>query len=564
MVILALVLVFWWTTSYEVVSLAQTESYKTVNPASCIDPWFVPNTNGTCYYGDSVKAAVVCNEETKQLHALYCYCMTPDSISDQVVVGTCFYTCMTRSIYVEAPTMCSSLNREGTLCGDCNNKNHSFPRAYSYDTDCMKCPHPDSWWLYLAEALLPLSAFIGIVIVCRVSVVSPQLRLFVFFSQLFSTPINARSVILYIKNNLSMMDVPVRIYMAIFGIWNLDFFRTLYPGVCLHLSELQVLALDYVVAVYPMVLMVVAYIVVELHGCGFKPMLLIWKPFHPIFARFRRKWNIQTTIIDAFVTFFILSTTKFFSVSFDLLIPTVLYLASGKSPTHGLRLYYNANIVYMGHQHLPYVVLAFACISIFVLFPFFILITSSSSFLQRCLKNRSGERRALGEFVYSFQQYYKDGTNGSRDCRWYAGLYLVVFLAVYLSYALMQDGLVYHMCAMFFPLFAIVALLVEPYKEEYAIYNLLECVLFLWLSLSCTSMTIIHNAQDLQAVFVVPAFVILLLVSIVPLVYAKVIIIHWVWRRTQRRGYCTECHCFEPELEESLPHRIACSLEYKQ
>ena len=57
--ILALVLVFWWTTSYEVVSLAQTESYKTVNPASCIDPWFVPNTNGTCHCGDSVKAAVV-------------------------------------------------------------------------------------------------------------------------------------------------------------------------------------------------------------------------------------------------------------------------------------------------------------------------------------------------------------------------------------------------------------------------------------------------------------------------------------------------------------------------
>ena len=99
--------------------------------------------------------------------------------------------------------------------------------------------------------------------------------------------------------------------------------------------------------------------------------------------------------------------------------------------------------------------------------------------------------------MYSFQQYYKDGTNRSRDCRWYAGLYLVVFLAVYLSYALMQDGFVYHMCAMFFPLFAIVALLVEPYKEEYAIYNSLECVLFLWLSLSCTSVTIIHNAQDL-------------------------------------------------------------------
>jgi hypothetical protein len=30
----------------------------------------------------------------------------------------------------------------------------------------------------------------------------------------------------------------------------------------------------------------------------------------------------------------------------------------------------------------------------------------------------------------AFQGCYKDGTNGSRDCRWLAGLYLVVFLGV--------------------------------------------------------------------------------------------------------------------------------------
>ena len=37
---------------------------------------------------------------------------------------------------------------------------------------------------------------------------------------------------------------------------------------------------------------------------------------------FRRFWGIQTTIMDAFVIFFLLSTTKLLSVSFALLMGT--------------------------------------------------------------------------------------------------------------------------------------------------------------------------------------------------------------------------------------------------
>ena len=82
---------------------------------------------------------------------------------------------------------------------------------------------------------------------------------------------------------------------------------------------------DYLIAVYPMLLMVIAYSLVELHGHRFRPVLYMWRPFHYFFARFRREWDLRTSIIDAFVTFFILSTTKLFSVSFHLLMPTELF-----------------------------------------------------------------------------------------------------------------------------------------------------------------------------------------------------------------------------------------------
>ena len=563
---LVLILVYWKLCSAVVLSveeLAQNQSNISVSDsATCIGPWFTAMTNGTCHCGAAVNGAVMCNKETQQVKVAVCYCMTPDSLNNKMVVGTCFYTCESGSpyYYEQAPTKCSNLNRKGTLCGNCDNENHAFPRAYSYDMDCMKCPHPDSWWLYVAEAFIPLTAFVVIVIVCRVSVVCPKLRVFVFFSQLLSMPINARSSILYIKYYHSSVDTPIRIFMAIFGVWNLDFFRTLYPGVCLHLSELQVLALDYLVAVYPMILMIVGYALVELHGYGFRPLLLIWRHFHAVFVRFRREWNIETTIIDAFATFFILSTTKFFSVSFDLLIPTVLHLASGESPHHEIRLYYNANIVYMGHQHLPYAILAFAAFGLFVLLPFFLLMMSSFSLFHSCLRNCNHERRALGEFVHSFQQYYKDGTNGSPDRRWYAALYLIVFSAIYLSYAFMQDGLIYNLTAIFSILFAIVTLLAEPYRQEYSIYNSLDCVLFLWIALFCISLITVRTATEHDAGFVKPAVLFVAFVSVMPFVYVVAIFTHWVWKSQN----CGKCQCMEGDREESLPHRIACSFEYRE
>ena len=44
-----------------------------------------------------------------------------------------------------------------------------------------------------------------------------------------------------------------------YSIWNLDFFRSIYPPFCIHphMSALQVVSLDYIVAVYPMILVLV-------------------------------------------------------------------------------------------------------------------------------------------------------------------------------------------------------------------------------------------------------------------------------------------------------------------
>ena len=115
------------------------------------------------------------------------------------------------------------------------------------------------------------------------------------------------------------------IILALYGVWNLDFFRTFYSDLCLGLDVLPTLALDYVIAVYPLLLMIITYLLVVLHDRNYRVITIMWKPFRVMCSLFRRNWNVRTSIIDAFATFFFLSNIKFLSVSLDFLIPTQVF-----------------------------------------------------------------------------------------------------------------------------------------------------------------------------------------------------------------------------------------------
>ena len=59
--------------------------------------WLFPDSslNNTCTCGNDIEGAVKCDNSTKEVSILPCYCMTYDE-STGPVVGTCFYNCVTR------------------------------------------------------------------------------------------------------------------------------------------------------------------------------------------------------------------------------------------------------------------------------------------------------------------------------------------------------------------------------------------------------------------------------------------------------------------------------------
>ena len=267
--------------------------------------------------------------------------------------------------------------------------------------------------------------------------------------------------------------------------------------------------------------------------------------------------------MDAFVTFFILSTTKLFTVSYDLLVGTRLYtpVSKEKYRSLGLHLYYDPNIKYFDTEHhLPLAIMAIAVLTVFIIIPLCPLLCYQCKWFQKCLTRCHLRGRTLDEFVNTFQQYYKDGSNGEWDCRWFAGFYLILRAAVFLTYALSLSATssVLLICVMIIG--AVVFLIVEPYNEEYSAFNTVHANFLLWQALYFAIMAQGSLAFCLERKFDVITDLFLIIILLAPLVYIIGVAMHHLYTR----GACSRVIQNEASLSVSLPDRLVNSSKYRE
>ena len=543
--------------------------------------WFF-SSNGTCKCGNDIHNTVRCNNSTKEVAILDCYCMTYNKLMGPVV-GACFYNCENNPVLKDAlyhllPTdvtqlnnyMCGHLNREGQLCGKCK-ENYSTP-VYSYDLKCVQCStSPSNWVKYILAAFLPLTVFFVLVVSCRLSATSPKLRSFVFFSQSVAIGPNVR-IVLAATEPYPIAATSAKVLFALYGIWNLDFFRTLMPHICVNVGTLQALALDYAIAFYPLILLVVAYTMIQAHTCNFRVISVICRPFHRCTKHFRSQWDVGTSIVEAFATFLLLSYVKLFNVSFDLLVPTKLYNVNGSSL--GLYLYYDATIEYFGNEHLPYGVLAVIVMLVFILFPLLLLLLYPMRYFQRCLSCCGVRWHALPIFIDAFQGCYKDGTNGSRDHRRFAAAFLLVQILFFILFVLSQTALFYGAALIALIPLVMTIVIVQPYKPRFSTFNIVDSVLVLLMALWCAAI-VCTNIAELKAQKWSKFFASLsYLLGVLPLFYISFVTLHWMCsqrvfgRRMIERvcGWITENRrqIVATGSMESLPDRLINPDEYEE
>ena len=459
--------------------------------------WLHPSGDGECVC-DPLQTVVVCKNECKnetKVGVLNIYCLTSNGDeSNTSVVGACLatvnhgerllsqiglYNKVFENLLDQEEQTCGYLNRRGRLCGKC--KPNYCLSAYSYDIKCYPCT--SSIWKgvvkYVCIAYLPLTIFLCIVIMFHISVTSPAMNVPVLFCQILSSP---ASLIYFLQLTRGTHTFYfIKFLSTVYGIWNLDFFRSLIPPICLPLNTMQIMALDYLVAVYPLFLLTCFYVLLKAHDRGYRLVVRLWRPFLWCTARLRQQWNIRHSIIDAFATFLLLSYVKLLNISHILLIPTKVHNATGSSI--GDFLFYDATVEYMGPDHRPYAILAILVLVVGVLFPTVLLLLYPMQCFQKCL-NRSGlNSPGLQMFMQCFQGYYRDRTDGGRECRYFAAVYPAFRIAAFVMFSIAPN---ITFCFAF-PLFCVIVTVtlafVSPYKQPYQKYNKLDFVMILSLGI---------------------------------------------------------------------------------
>ena len=468
-------------------------------------PMWMTHTNGSCMC-DKVKQTTTifkCNQEDRSLTLQACYCVSYYRELNQTLVGNCLYSCITTFHYTVCPhqshKICLKYNRQGELCGKCIEE-MGYP-MYSDSVSCINCTTlVPGMFKYAAMAFIPLTIFYVVVIVFRISATSEKLVGYVMVSQILAMPAQLRY--LSITHNTRFRQRAINIAISIHSIWNLDFFKSYYSPFCFNnqLSSIETASLNYIIALYPLCLILVTYILIRIHD-KYYTLTSAWEPVQSVFSHIRHQCNIKKSLVDVFVTFHLLSYMKILNTSFDILMPTKLYTMQGIPISRHFLFYDGSQMLFKG-EHQCYIFLAVIMFILFNAFPLLLLILYPFRCFQSLL-NRCGRCRfqLMHTFMDSYQGCYK---LYPIDCRHFSAVQLLVRLANLVVFSVTLNRFYHIFASTIFLALAALVVILKPYRDSRQ--NTLDVILYLitafgYLSATGYALTQEHSYSTVLASF---------------------------------------------------------------
>ena len=545
-----------------------------VSCSGACPPWTVySSASGECQCGEGLHGVVRCDRDNKRISLLKCYCMSYNRDFNTTVVGPCNAMCrgmgahryhsynvlnVSDDVSLLNSELCGRYSREGQLCGRC--KNNTGPPVYSYSLECVPCLETEfksNLFKYVAVAFLPSTIFYLGAVMFKLSVTSGNMVAYVLVCQIVSVPATQRHLLL----SFEKQAIGIKLLIAVYSMWNLDFFGSLYRPFCIHpkMSTLHVLALDYLVGVYPLFLIFLTYIAVTLHD-RYPLVVKIWRPVYRVFMCIRQEWDIRGSLVQAFATFLVLSYVKILYVSFDLLTP--VYLKTVDGGTLNQTYLFNAgDLVYFGSEHLPFGILAVFMLTVFNILPMVLLFLYPCGWFRKCLSFCGASNHVLHTFMEAFQGCYR---HQPRDCRHFAALYLLLRILNNLSSVVFIRRPSLAVSCLLFILVILSLVLISPYRR--GAHNKID-ILFFLAGISVfplaylASFTWPYSNDRVNRVFKIFS----ILVALIPVLYGTILFLRKVLPRKFQvtlKRYCiilTSCRrrSVEQDVEDlGYPYRF--------
>ena len=466
-------------------------------------------------------------------------CISYDSSTSKEVTGRCpyfyyNYTCSSnfdRNNFVKC-----AAHRTGALCGMCID-NYGIPlnSLYLECVDCLNDEHM-GWLKFILLEIVPVTVMVTLILIFNMKISNGSINGYIFYCQVITISIPGWYYPAWISSHwfghssqanlnyeelykLSSTTLP-------FSIWNLNFLTAIpVPpaqfSVTCHANALTAIASWYVVAAYPLVLLLLLYVWSEMYNEGYRCVVFITRPLHQRLARFWRMFDIEPALTDSIAVVYVISFTQFVSTSFKLLHFTTMYQTKGMKHQR-TSFYYNGAMEYFGWPHAIPGMFAIIILLTLVLLPTVWLLLYQFQYTQRLINYFNIRREGVSVLYDAFTGSFRNGFNKTKDFRYFAGCYF--FLRVII------------MCIFFFPysdflilpylqivltvITAGILMIVRPYTDN--IHNLTNFVLFLLLAL-ISGLTFLPPFKR--------SLVTIIVVMYMPLPFVLGYFLNWVWKK---------------------------------
>lgn len=387
------------------------------------------------------------------------------NVSGELLVSTCpssYCTFNESGNYLRIPSdvtdigqyACNVTHRMGITCGAC--QPHYGPAYNSDKFDCVPCDDRITgmnWVYYLLSVYLPLFAVFLLVIAFNVRLISGPFNAFVLYAQTISSTLalnaDGTAPLAALYGNPVVIQ---KVYQIVYDPFNLNIMGNLVPPRCLSasLTSLDMLALKYLEAFFPLVMVISVLVLFRLCSCCGNASCFC----HQVCKRI--------SLAQVFAAFVLLSYNRFCEITIYLLSPNPLWNKTMKTVDN--RVYFYGDYQYDDHTYLiGYRLPAWMVMIVLILLP-----TALLHYPMRWLEYLVGKVKYL-QWVYpsatiailldTFQGCFKDNR------RYFAGLYLLfrlLFLGAYTQPVFIQYLFQQIVITSFVFLFAIL----KPYKNK--------------------------------------------------------------------------------------------------
>ena len=479
-------------------------------------PWFewvnASDSSGYCACPREVPPFLYCDERNQRSSISQSSCVFYDHKEDITRGAWCsFYfpaDVVKRGLFTLPANVselnsvvCGGLSREvkPPLCGRCTNG--TGPSVYSIGIECVPCSSINILY-YLLLQYLPSTVMFILVILFRPNITSAPMANYILFCNL--------SVLFFWLNSLyfvephSFVTHLAQIALTLSAVWSFDALLFISPPLCIshHIQEFHIPFLQFTATVYPFVLLVFTYVVIELHNQNVKPAVALWRLFSRVYVRFYRAWDPNSSMVQAFASLFYLSYARLSYLIWEPFEWSNLRNNQGKP--HTKLFYFDPNVPYGSNKHILFMAFSLA-VAVFIFLPPLLILVVYPTPLYRKISHWISPkwRLRIKTFVETFNGSFKDGTNGTKDYRSWCGLGLLLFCFIpelFLSIVASininipeQNAVIStYVTAIFACFLAFLCIWQQPYKEKNS--NTLTAGLLILISLLGLGTT--GNIQD--------------------------------------------------------------------